>query len=128
MPPASKKGEKRAGKAKTKAAGPKPKQKESLSIYIYEVLKQVHPDTGISSEAMLIVNWLTYDVFSVIAGEASKLAQYNSKATISSREVQTAVRLLLPGDLAKFAVAMGTMAVSMCNSIRALHRSPASKT
>ncbi|KAF4094491.1 hypothetical protein G5714_024628 [Onychostoma macrolepis] len=31
-------------------------RKESYAIYVYKVLKQVHPDTGISSEAMGIMN------------------------------------------------------------------------
>jgi len=31
-------------------------RKESYSVYIYRVLKQVHPDTGISSKAMSIMN------------------------------------------------------------------------
>ena len=115
MPPAaSKKGEKKAGKAKAAAAGGKrrKKRKESYSIYIYKVLKQVHPDTGISSKAMLIMNSFVNDVFERIAGECSKLAKYNAKATISSREIQTAVRLLLPGELAKHAVSEGTKAVT----------------
>ena len=30
-------------------------QVESYKIYIYKVLKQVHPDTGISSKAMSIM-------------------------------------------------------------------------
>jgi histone H2B len=30
-------------------------QTESYKIYIYKVLKQVHPDTGISSKAMSIM-------------------------------------------------------------------------
>ena len=119
MPPkASKKGEKKAGKAKA-AAGDgkrKKKRKESYSIYIYKVLKQVHPDTGISSKGMLIMNSFVNDVFERIAGEASKLAKYNSKSTISSREIQTAVRLLLPGELAKHAVSEGTKAVTKFSS------------
>ena len=32
-----------------------PAQVESYKIYIYKVLKQVHPDTGISSKAMSIM-------------------------------------------------------------------------
>merc|ERR1712080_445117 len=32
------------------------KRKESYAIYIYKVLKQVHPDTGVSSKAMSIMN------------------------------------------------------------------------
>ncbi|KXJ06519.1 Histone H2B type 1 [Exaiptasia diaphana] len=73
------------------------RRKETYSIYIYKVMKQVHPDTGISSKAMSIMNSFVQDVFERIAGEASRLAHYNKKSTITSREIQTAVRLLLPG-------------------------------
>jgi histone H2B len=38
--------------------------------------------------------------------------KYNKKQTLSSREIQTAVRLLLPGELAKHAVSEGTKAVT----------------
>ena len=109
------KGAKKAGKAKGRAASTtkrRRKRKESYGIYIYKVLKQVHPDTGISSRAMSIMNSFVNDVFERIAGEASRLSQYNKKSTISSREVQTAVRLLLPGELAKHAVSEGTKAVT----------------
>ena len=92
------------------------KRKESYSIYIYKVLKQVHPDTGISSKAMSIMNSFVSDIFERIANEASRLAKYNKKSTISSREVQTAVRLLLPGELAKHAVSEGTKAVTKYTS------------
>ena len=92
------------------------KRKESYSVYIYKVLKQVHPDTGVSSKAMSIMNSFVNDVFERIANEASKLAKYNKKSTISSREIQTAVRLLLPGELAKHAVSEGTKAVTKYTS------------
>ena len=67
------------------------KRKESYAIYIYKVLKQVHPDTGVSSKAMSIMNSFVNDLFGCIAGEASKLANYNKRSTITSREIQTAV-------------------------------------
>ncbi|OBS57760.1 hypothetical protein A6R68_11120 [Neotoma lepida] len=51
-----------------------------------------------------------------IAGEASRLAHYNKRSTITSREIQTAVRLLLPGELAKHAVSEGTKAVTKYTS------------
>ena len=110
---AAKKGEKKAGKAKSGAvdsSGKKRKRgrrKESYAIYIYKVLKQVHPDTGISSKAMGIMNSFVNDIFERIATESSRLAQYSKKSTISSREIQTAIRLLLPGELAKHAVSEG---------------------
>ena len=65
---------------------------------------------------MSIMNSFVNDVFERIASEAQRLAQYNKKATISSREIQTAVRLLLPGELAKHAVSEGTKAVTKYTS------------
>ena len=106
---AAKKGTKKAAGAKRTW---KKARKESFSIYIYKVLKQVHPDTGVSSKAMSIMNSFVRDLFERIASQATTLAKYNKKATISSREIQTAVRLLLPGELAKHAVSEGTKAVT----------------
>uniref|UniRef100_A0A060T075 Histone H2B n=1 Tax=Blastobotrys adeninivorans TaxID=409370 RepID=A0A060T075_BLAAD len=112
---------KEAGK-KTAAAvsGEKKKRtkgrKETYSSYIYKVLKQTHPDTGISTRAMSIMNSFVNDIFERVATEASKLAAYNKKSTISSREIQTAVRLILPGELAKHAVSEGTRAVTKYTS------------
>lgn len=162
MPPKpSGKGAKKA--VKSQKVGRKPgdkkrrkSRKESYSVYIYRVLKQVHPDTGkefrkigaqcgviqfqeirfwlkifkiwifrsfwnaqflgISSKAMSIMNSFVSDVFERIAAEASRLAQYNKRSTISSREIQTAVRLILPGELAKHAVSEGTKAVTKYTS------------
>eukprot|EP00095_Tigriopus_kingsejongensis_P006511 snap_masked-scaffold172_size289735-processed-gene-0.0 protein:Tk06511 transcript:snap_masked-scaffold172_size289735-processed-gene-0.0-mRNA-1 annotation:"PREDICTED: uncharacterized protein LOC103459387" len=121
MPPkTSGKAAKKAGKAqKSIAKGDKKKsrkRKESYAIYIYKVLKQVHPDTGISSKAMSIMNSFVNDIFERIASEASRLAHYNKRSTITSREIQTAVRLLLPGELAKHAVSEGTKAVTKYTS------------
>lgn len=95
----------------------KKKRTESYSIYIYKVLKQVHPDTGISSKAMGIMNSFVADLFERIASESAKLTTYNNTKTLTSREIQTAVRLLLPGELAKHAVSEGTKAVTKYSSV-----------
>ena len=122
MPPkTSGKAAAKSGKATKKIAKGdkkkrKGKRKESYAIYIYKVLKQVHPDTGISSKAMSIMNSFVNDIFERIAAEASRLAHYNKRSTITSREIQTAVRLLLPGELAKHAVSEGTKAVTKYTS------------
>ncbi|KAG6851009.1 histone H2B [Arthromyces matolae] len=121
-------------KASAPADGEKKKRrksrKETYSSYIYKgiqycpsvfwatahhldlVLKQVHPDTGISNKAMAILNSFVNDIFERIATEASKLASYSKKSTISSREIQTSVRLILPGELAKHAISEGTKSVT----------------
>ncbi|XP_020387432.2 histone H2B 7-like [Rhincodon typus] len=116
--PTSKKGTKKIIKKAPGKGSKKRKRsrKESYSIYIYEVMQQVHPDTGISSKAMSIMDSFVNDIFERIAGETSRLAHYNKRSTISSREIQTAVRLLLPGELAKHAVSEGTKAVTKYTS------------
>ena len=102
----------KGAKGAKKAGGRKKKATQSYNSYIYKVLKQVHPDTGISSKAMSIMNSFINDAFERIAVEAGKLVRYNKKGTLSSREIQTAVRLILPGELAKHAVSEGTKAVT----------------
>ena len=103
-------GESKKGRKKGK------KSVETYKIYIFKVLKQVHPDIGISSKAMSIMNSFINDIFEKLAGEAAKLARYNKKPTITSREIQTSVRLVLPGELAKHAVSEGTKAVTKFTS------------
>ncbi|PON35458.1 Histone H2B [Parasponia andersonii] len=105
----SKKKKKKKKKAK--------KSMETYKIYIFKVLKQVHPDIGISSKAMGgNMNSFINDIFEKLGQEASRLARYNKKPTITFREIQTAVRLALPGELAKHAVSEGTKAVTKFTS------------
>ena len=106
----------KAPKSVEKAKKRRNRRKESFGIYVYKVLKQVHPDTGISSKAMNIMNSFVNDIFEQLASESARLAHYNKRSTISSREIQTAVRLLLPGELAKHAVSEGTKAVTKYTS------------
>jgi histone H2B len=89
---------------------------QSFSLYIYKVLKSISNDIGISKKGMSILNSFINDTFERLALESSRLARYNKKATLSSREIQTAVRLLLPGELAKHAVSEGTKAVTKFTS------------
>ncbi|KAM0927567.1 hypothetical protein ACQ4PT_002796 [Festuca glaucescens] len=107
---ASKEGGEKKGKKKAK------KSVETYKIYIFKVLKQVHPDIGISSKAMSIMNSFINDIFEKLAGKAAKLARYNKKPTITSWEIQTSVRLVLSGELAKHAVSEGTKAVTKFTS------------
>ena len=123
-------GKGKAGKGKAPAAKKTAPKKEgvkggkrhrksnysSYSSYIYKVLKQVHPDTGISKKAMSIMDSFVHDIFERLATESGRLARYNKRHTITSREIQTAVRLILPGELAKHAVSEGTKAVTKYNS------------
>ena len=48
---------------------------ETYKIYIYKVLKQVHPDTGISSKAMSILNSFINDIFEKVCGRGQGWAR-----------------------------------------------------
>ncbi|KAL4611568.1 hypothetical protein ACB092_08G134000 [Castanea dentata] len=85
---------------------------EGYKRYVFMVFKQVRPGMGISSKAMTIFNNLMNDMFERLASEAAKLSKYTGRMTLSSREIQGAVRLVLPGELGKHANSEGTKAVT----------------
>ena len=103
---AGKEGGEKKGKKKAK------KSVESYKIYIFKVLKQVHPDIGISSKAMSIMNSFINDIFEKLAAEAAKLTRYNKKSTITSREIQTSVRLRPPRRARQACCLQGTKVVT----------------
>lgn len=115
MVAASKKVGSKKEKSSSSREGKKIRKKsrhETYASYIMRILRQVHPNFGISKKSMLIMNSFVEDTFERIASEAGRLCKYNKKDTLSSREIQTAVRLVLPGELSKHAVSEGTKAVT----------------
>ena len=93
--------------------GGKKKSKTETQDYIYKVLKQVHPHRH-PSKAMSIMNSFINDIFEDHT-EASKLARYNKKPTVTSARSRPPC-LILPGELAKHAVSEGTKAVTKFTS------------
>jgi histone H3/H4 len=86
---------------------------ENYGNYIHKVLKSVHPGTPITNAAMAIMNDFVKDIFRRIATEAGHLARYNKRQTITAREIQSACRLVIPGELGKKSVEHGTMAITL---------------
>ena len=83
-----------------------------VACVLREVLRQVHPKLTISKRSVQILNSLVQDSFEKISEEAQRLVKRNKRQTLTSREVQTAIRLVFPGELAKHAVSEGTKAVT----------------
>ncbi len=104
--------EKKETRKKGEKRGRRKRNHTSYSSYVFRVLKQVHPQHGISTKSMAVVNSFVNDIFERIAREAGHLARRNKRNTITSREIQTAVRLIMPGELSKHAVSEGTKAVA----------------
>ena len=101
---------KSAAKKGSKKSHRKPRR--SWNVYINRSLKSINKAVGISGKAMKIVNSFVSDVFDRVASEAAHLVRVNKKRTLGSREIQTAVRLVLPAELAKHAMAEGTKAIA----------------
>jgi hypothetical protein len=80
----------------------------SMMSVLDKSLPTIHPDR----------NKVEKTEFERIAAEpeASRLAHYIKRSTITSRDIQTSIRLLLPGELAKHAVSEGTKAVTKYTS------------
>ena len=77
----------KGAKAKGDFSHRKRRRLETYSSYIYRVLKQVHPDVGISKRAMAIMNSFVNDIFERLSDEAINLARYNNKATLTGAEI-----------------------------------------
>lgn len=82
-----------------------------FDLYIYRLHKQIHPGLNLSTSAKTklseLVNTLVKDFIRTLV----VFTEHCRKNTISSREVQNAVRVLILGDLGKKAVSAGVKAV-----------------
>ena len=70
--------------SKNKAADVDAKKRKKPSahhfaMYINRVLKQVHPDSGISKKSMMIMSSFINDVFEKLSAESGRLTKYSKK-------------------------------------------------
>lgn len=93
--------------------------KESFAICIYNVLKRVHPDIGISIKAMSIMNSFVNDIFQGIVTESAYYVHCLGRSTITRKTIQTAVMDLLPYELALNTAIAGKEAITTyCTSFK----------
>lgn len=102
--PKAPKTEKKKGHRRSKA--------RTYNVYIYRTLRQIQKDVGFSGKGIKVVNSFVQDMIDRIAVEAAALTRANKTKTMTSREIQTAVRLVLPPELAKHAMSEGTKCVA----------------
>lgn len=85
------------------------KRHETYSTYIYKVLRnenlrsETNSELGISNRGMEVMNSLVNDLFDRIATEASTLAKISKRNTIGKKDIEAAVKLVLPGDIGRVA-------------------------
>jgi len=92
---------------------PKPIQ---FDIYIRKVGRQVHSDTNVSNDFLNQTNRIIVRLGEKIAEKAFQLTEKEDRKTIDGREIQSATRLIIPGELTKHAVSEGTKAVTKYGS------------
>ncbi|MES1919336.1 hypothetical protein MHBO_001186 [Bonamia ostreae] len=85
---------------------------------VYKVLKEIHQDIGISRESMMIMNSLVLHNMDKVLTEASLLLKKENKRLLSFGDIQSAVKLVLPGELAKHAMNEGLKAVNKFKTSR----------
>jgi len=87
-----------------------------MARYIYKVLQSVAPNQGISKKSMVIMDNFMMDIFDRITSQLHHLVRSKGKLhghkTISTLDIQTATKLILPGELASHAISNGVNAVT----------------
>ena len=83
-----------------------------FTIYIQRVLKQVHPDTGISKNGVTQLNSIITSIGEELSKRAREVTVRQKKQTVTPSDVQFAVNAILPEQLAKHATSEGQKAVT----------------
>lgn len=81
-----------------------------------KVLKQIHPNVGLTGEALASANRLILVTLDKVVANLNSIMLRSNKQTIDARAVQGAVQLTIPGELSKHAVSQGTKAVTKYES------------
>ncbi|RHW69659.1 Core histone H2A/H2B/H3/H4 [Trypanosoma brucei equiperdum] len=105
-------------KTRKEAKKTRRQRKRTWNVYVSRSLRSINSQMSMTSRTMKIVNSFVNDLFERIAAEAATIVRVNRKRTLGARELQTAVRLVLPADLAKHAMAEGRR---LCHTLPAKH-------
>ena len=102
-----------------KARKTAPRSEVRWSSYILKVLKEVHPDLQINKAGVTVLSDALDDLMERLAKECKHLVQSNERATLTARDVEAAVRLLIPpGAIRDLATKQGSEAVARADSIK----------
>ncbi|XP_025717896.2 histone H2B, sperm-like [Callorhinus ursinus] len=84
---------------------------DNFATCFSRLLKHVHEGLSLSQEAVSVMYSFVKDIFDRIAEEACRLARFTKRSTITTRYIQTAMRLVLPGEIGKHAISEAMKAV-----------------
>lgn len=93
-----------------KKSGNNRRSRRGFGIYIHRTLRRVKPNCQISKKAMLVMDSFMQDMLQRVAGMAAQLVVIQGRKTLICQDIETAVKLLLSGELMLHAVSEGTKA------------------
>jgi len=64
----------------------------------------VKPELSVSKSSMALLNNIVVELFEKIMKEARELMIHTKKHTLTSKEIETAIKLHFPGELQKLAI------------------------
>ncbi|XP_020037398.2 histone H2B type W-T-like [Castor canadensis] len=85
----------------------------SFATYFPRVLKTFHQDLSLSQETAGVMDSFVHDMLDGIASEAGRLSRQANRSTITTWDIQRAVRLLLPGKVGSKVVYQAAGAMAM---------------
>ena len=103
---AKKAGSKRGGKAKGN------RTRRTFTSFINRINKNAKHTQGLSSKAAKVLNSFAQDMLEKIGDQAASLCRATRSSTMKAAQVQAAVRMTLPADLAKHCISEASKAVS----------------
>lgn len=90
----------------------KREEDRSYCSYITKVFKTIHPGMQLDKKTTEIINTCCYHVMEEVCEQAAKCIARTNKKTLSSSDLQYAVKFLFPTELAQHAEMEGIMAVA----------------
>ena len=82
---------------------------QNFKSYLFRILKKAEPgEAGISKDAMTILNSILLQVYRKVTFNVTQL---NMGETMTGKDIQTAVKLCIPGELGKHAMQEATTAL-----------------
>lgn len=85
------------------------------AMSFFKVLKQTHAGISISSKAMSIMNSFVIDIFERIANESATLVAYRKSNQLTQREINTACKLMMTGEIRDISINEGEKALALYN-------------
>ena len=68
------------------------------------MIKEAKPEFNVSKKSMSMATSIIDDLFVKIMDEARKILIFSKKQTLSSKEVETAIKIVFPGEIQKLAI------------------------